>query len=297
MAFTLEQLRGFVAVADELHFGRAAARLKMTQPPLSRQIQKLERVVGAQLLERDNRRVQLTAAGEVFLVEARRLLSLADTAPELARRVSSGSHGVVRIGFTAASTYGTLGRLLNEVARALPDIDLDLHEMVTREQVAGLLNEEVDLGLARPPFDAETFGSRLLHREALLVAVPRGHRLGTLGRDAVAADLAGEPVVMHSPTRARYFYDLVVSMVPVASENAVHTVSQVLTMLWLVAAGRGIAFVPASAARLPIEGVEFVRLETPVPEPVELHLLWVRESRNPALWRVLELLERSRVAF
>ena len=297
MAFTLEQLRGFVAVADELHFGRAAARLKMTQPPLSRQIQKLERVVGAQLLERDNRRVALTAAGQVFLGEARRLLALADTAPEVARRVSSGSHGVVRIGFTAASTYGTLGRLLNEVGRGLPDIDLDLNEMVTREQVAALLDEEIDLGLARPPFDADTFGSRLLHREALLVAAPAGHRLLGLGRDAVAADLAAEPVVMHSPTRARYFYDLVVSMVPTASQNAVHTVSQVLTMLWLVAAGRGIAFVPASAARLPIEGVGFVRLETPVPEPVELHLLWTRESRNPALRRVLALLERSTVEF
>ncbi|RZU31641.1 LysR substrate-binding domain-containing protein [Blastococcus saxobsidens] len=293
MAFTLEQLRGFLAVAEELHFGRAAERLKMTQPPLSRQIQKLERVVGAQLLERDNRRVALTAAGEVFLAEARRLLSLADSAPELARRVSSGSRGVVRIGFTAASTYGTLGRLLDQVDRGLPDIGLDLQEMVTREQVAALLAEEVDLGLARPPFDADTFGSRLLQREALLVAVPVGHRLLDLGRDVVADDLAAEPVVMHSPTRARYFYDLVVSMVPSASGNAVHTVSQVLTMLWLVAAGRGIAFVPASAARLPIEGIGFTRLETPVPDPVELHLLWVRESRNPALWRVLELLERT----
>jgi DNA-binding transcriptional LysR family regulator len=297
MAFTLEQLRGFVAVADELHFGRAAARLKMTQPPLSRQIQKLERTLGAQLLERDNRRVALTTAGQVFLAEARRLLSLADTAPELARRVSSGSHGVVRIGFTAASTYGTLGRLLNELGRNLPDIDVDLHEMVTREQVAALLNEEVDLGLARPPFDAETFGSRLLLREALLVAVPTGHRLLQLGRDVVAADLAAEPVVMHSPTQARYFYDLVVSMVPAASGNAVHTVSQVLTMLWLVAAGRGVAFVPASAARLPIDGVEFARVETPVADPVELHLLWMRESRNPALARVLEVLARSDGAF
>ena len=297
MAFTLEQLRGFVAVADELHFGRAAARLKMTQPPLSRQIQKLERVVGAQLLERDNRRVALTTAGAAFLGEARRLLALADTAPEVARRVSSGSHGVVRIGFTAASTYGTLGRLLNEVGRALPDIDLDLHEMVTREQVAALLDEEIDLGLARPPFDEEAFASRLLHREALLIAVPEGHRLVGLGREVGAADLATEPVVMHSPTSARYFYDLVVSMVPTASQNAVHTVSQVLTMLWLVAAGRGIAFVPASAARLPIEGVAFVRLETPVADPVELHLLWTRESRNPALKRVLALLERSTVPF
>src|SRR5918912_1658273 len=144
MAFTLEQLRGFVAVADELHFGRAAARL--------------------------------------FLVEARRLLGLADSAPELARRVSSGASGVVRIGFTAASTYGILGRLLNDLAQELPDVDVDLAEMVTREQVAGLLNEEVDLGLGRPPFDEDAFGHRLLHREALLVAASVGHRLLELGR-------------------------------------------------------------------------------------------------------------------
>jgi DNA-binding transcriptional LysR family regulator len=291
--YTFEQLRGFVTVAEELHFGRAASRLRMTQPPLSRQIQKLERAVGAQLLERDNRRVTLTAAGQVFLVEARRLLSLADSAPELARRVSSGASGVLRIGFTAASTYGVLGRLLNELARTLPDLDMDLAEMVTREQIAALLNEEIDLGLARPPFDAETFGNRLLHREALIVAVPTGHPLLRLDRPAEAADLAREPVVMYSPIRARYFYDLVVGVVPIAAENTVHTVSQILTMLWLVAAGRGVAFVPASAARLHIDGVGFVRLHTPTPEPVELHLLWTNESKNPALWRALSVLEHT----
>src|ERR1044072_415179 len=95
---------------------------------------------------------------------------------------------------------------------------------------------------------------------------------------------------MHSPTEAKYFYDLVVGSVSIAPENTVHTVSQILTMLWLVAARRGIAFVPASAARLPIEGVGFVRLELAEPEPVELHLLWRRDSANPALWRVLDVL-------
>ncbi|MDQ2585038.1 LysR family transcriptional regulator [Saccharothrix yanglingensis] len=291
MAFTLEQLRGFVAVADELHFGRAAARLKMTQPPLSRQIQKLERAVGAQLLVRDNRRVTLTAAGRVFLAQARRLLVLADAAPEQARRVSSGSSGLIRVGFTAASAYGVLGTLLNRLSAELPDLDVDLVEMVTREQVAGLLDEEVDLGLARPPFDHATFGSRLLHREALLIAAPTGHRLLGAGPLVTAADVASEPVVMHSPTKARYFHDLVVGAVPIARGNTVHAVSQVLTMLWLVAAGRGVAFVPESAARLSIEGVGFVRLATAVPEPVELHLLWLRASANPALWRVLGALE------
>jgi DNA-binding transcriptional LysR family regulator len=296
MAYTLEQLRGFVAVADELHFGRAAARLKMTQPPLSRQIQKLERAVGAQLLVRDNRRVNLTAAGRVFLTEARRLLALADAAPDLARRASSGTSGVVRIGFTAASTYGVLGELLNELGRQLPDVDVDLAEMVTREQVAALANREIDLGLARPPFDRDTFESRLLHREPMLVAAPSGHRLLGLDRAATADDLVGEPVVMHSPTKARYFYDLIAGVVPVPQEDIVHSVSQVLTMLWLVEAGRGIAFVPASATRLRIEGVGFVRLATPVPEPAELHLLWVRESANPALRRVLEVLDGYAVA-
>ncbi|GAA5116654.1 LysR substrate-binding domain-containing protein [Pseudonocardia adelaidensis] len=296
MVYTLEQLRGFVAVADELHFGRAAARLKMTQPPLSRQIQKLERAVGAQLLVRDNRRVSLTAAGSVFLTEARRLLALAEAAPDLARRVSSGTSGVVRIGFTAASTYGVLGRLLNELGRRLPDVDVDLAEMVTREQVAALANREIDLGLARPPFDRDTFESRLLHREPMLVAAPAGHRLLALDRPATAADVEGEPVVMHSPTKARYFYDLIAGVVAIPQEDIVHSVSQVLTMLWLVEAGRGIAFVPASAARLPIAGVGFVRLATPVPEPAELHLLWVRESANPALWRVLDVLDGAAVA-
>ncbi|MEU4742926.1 LysR family transcriptional regulator [Actinosynnema sp. NPDC023658] len=291
MTFTLEQLRGFAAVAEELHFGRAAARLAMTQPPLSRQIQKLERAVGAQLLIRDNRRVTLTAAGEVFLVEARRLLSLAETAPELARRVSSGSSGVVRVGFTAAATYGILGRLLDELAGQLPDVDVELAEMVTGEQVAALVNEEVDLGLGRPPFDDSTFGSRLLHREGLLVAVPTGHPLAALDREVTAADVVRERVIMHSPTTARYFYDLVVRTVPVAPEHTVHTVGQVLTMLWLVAAGRGVAFVPESAARLRIDGVAFARLETAVAKPVELHLVWLRASANPALWRTLSVLE------
>ncbi|WP_337061734.1 LysR family transcriptional regulator [Kineococcus sp. G2] len=289
MAMTLDQLRGFVAVAEELHFGRAAERLRMTQPPLSRQVQKLERAVGAQLLERDNRRVALTAAGAAFLEEARRLLALAESAPVTARRVSSGARGLVRIGFTAAAAYGPLGELLNTLGRELPEVDLDLRETVSRTQRDALRHGDLDLGLVRPPVDEDEFGSRCLHREHMLVAVPAGHRLTTLGRPVGGRDLADEPVIMYSPTEARYFYDLVVSSLPVVHGNVVHTVGQVLTMLWLVAAGRGLAFVPASAARLGVPGVQHVPLATPEPEPVELHLLWSRGSRNPALRRALEV--------
>ncbi|MEV7629929.1 LysR family transcriptional regulator [Actinoplanes sp. NPDC089786] len=291
MTYTLDQLRGLVAVAEELHFGRAAARLRMTQPPLSRQIQKLEAAIGVHLLDRDNRRVALTPAGEAFLREARRILAIAEAAPGLAQRISSGTRGLVRVGFTAASTFGILGRLLNELERRLPEVRVELFEMVTREQVAALAAEDLDLGLARPPFDPDLFDSRLLHREALLLAVPEGHRLTGLDRPAAPGDLATEPLIFHSQQRARYFYDLVVSMVPLAQERVVQSVSQILTMLWLVSAGRGLAFVPASATLLGIPGVAFVPLATPIREPVELHLLWPRRSPNPALAKVLNVLD------
>ena len=123
---TLDQVRAFVAVAEELHFGRAADRLNMTQPPLSRQIQKLERIVGTELLERDNRKVQLTPAGLAFLDEARRLLTLAGRAPATARRIASGRTGILRIGFTAASGYSVLGPLLEQISGIVPDVDIEL---------------------------------------------------------------------------------------------------------------------------------------------------------------------------
>jgi DNA-binding transcriptional LysR family regulator len=286
--FTLDQLRGFVAVAEELHFGRAAERLRMTQPPLSRQIQKLERSVGVQLLERDNRTVALTTAGAAFLVEARRLLGRADGALDHVRRIHAGSAGTVSIGFTATAAFGVLPSLLNRVGAAYPEIDLDLQELVTRDQLDGLVSGELDLGLARPPFDTTTFASRLLHREALLVAVPSTHRLAGPTAPVSPADLANEPLIMHAPTRARYFHDLVVRLLPVADTDVVHSVSQVLTMLCLVAAGRGIAFVPASAARLGIEGVVHRPIAGLPPAPVELHLLWLREASNPALRMLLD---------
>ena len=121
---TLDQVRSLVAVAEELHFGRAAERLRMTQPPLSRQIQKLEKSVGARLLERDNRRVELTGAGAAFLDEAYRLLNLVEGAGDLARRVDAGAAGVVRLGFTAVSAISILGPLLRRLTAELPDVDL-----------------------------------------------------------------------------------------------------------------------------------------------------------------------------
>jgi DNA-binding transcriptional LysR family regulator len=291
--FTFDQLAGFIAVAEELHFGRAAERLNMTQPPLSRQIQKLEKIVGAELLERDNRKVELTHAGQTFLEEARRLMALAERAPVTARRIASGRSGMLRIGFTAASGFSILGPLLEELGGIIPDVDVDLQELVTGDQLHGLLTGELDLGLARPPFDKEIFDSHLLYRESMVLAVPAGHPLTLLARDISPEDFKDEPLIMHSATQARYFYDLVVRTLPLNHANVVHTVSQILTMVSLVAAKRGLAFVPHSATLLGINGVEFLPLAGGDGEQVELHAIWNRKITNPALSRLLRDLEFS----
>lgn len=291
--FTFDQLAGFIAVAEELHFGRAAERLEMTQPPLSRLIQKLEKIVGTSLFERTNRNVQLTPAGLAFLDEARRLMALAERAPTAARRIASGRFGVLRIGFTAASALNVLGPLLEETSRLLPDVDVELSELVTGKQISGLLTGELDLGLARPPFDEETFDSKLLYRESMLLAVPSSHPLTGIGRNLTHEDFKHEPLIMHSPTEARYFYDLVVRMFPIRHGNVVHVVSQIVTMVSLVAAQRGVALVPASAAQLNIEGVKYLPLSSHQTNPVELHAIWIKAAENPALRRLLKELDLS----
>ncbi len=288
--FTLDQARSFVVVAEELHFGRAAERLNMTQPPLSRQIQKLEKTVGVQLLERDNRKVSLTAAGWAFLGEARKLVVAAERAPHTARRIAAGKSGQLRIGFTATSGFSLLGPLLSEIALELPDVDVELQELVTGEQVAAISDGDLDLGLARPAFDEDLFESHLLFTEDLQVAVPSGHDLDRLSRPLTVADLKGVPLIMHSPTKARYFYDLVVRNIPVEHDNVVHTVSQILTMVALVAAGRGVALVPQSASTLGVKGVSYLRLEDIESDAVELYAIWSPEMRNPALGQLLEVI-------
>jgi DNA-binding transcriptional LysR family regulator len=208
MAITLDQVRCFIAVAEELHFGRAAERLSMTQPPLSRQIQKLEKSVGAQLLERDNRRVELTGAGAAFLDEAYRLLNLVEGAGDLARRVDAGAAGVVRLGFTAVSAISILGPLLRRLTAVLPDVEVLLSERVTLAQVDGIRRGELDIGLARPPFDTALLQSRVVLREPLMAVVPVDHPLAALDRPLTPQDFEGQPVIGYDPQQSRYFHRL-----------------------------------------------------------------------------------------
>ena len=295
--FTLDQIRCFVAVAEELHFGRAAELLSMTQPPLSRQIQKLERSLGVTLLERDHRTVSLTEAGRAFLVECHELLATAERAPATARKVAAGHEGVLRIGFTAAAGYAVLGPLLASFAEALPHVHLELAEMVSHEQTEALAAGSADLGLARPSFDAEVFDSHLLLAEDLMLAVPQDHPLALRGTAVSEDEVAALPLIMHSPLSARYFYDLAVRLFPIDHHKVVHTVGQITTMIALARAGHGAALVPRSAHELGTHGVSLLPLGERGRGAVELHAIWSRRNTNPALHRAVEHIVSASPAF
>ena len=196
--FDLKQLQCFVAVGEELHFGRAAKRMYMTQPPLSRHIQLLEHELQIQLLVRTNRSVKLTLAGSAFLKEARQLLALAENAASSAQRIAAGKSGLLNLGFTGGSSYSFLPRMLASTNASLNNIDIVLHEMMTRNLVEALHAHAMDISLLRltsPPNDLEF---ACVAREPLMLAVPSGHRLAT-GRMPTLKDIAAEPFITFHP--------------------------------------------------------------------------------------------------
>lgn len=290
--FTFNQLASYVAVAEELHFGRAADRLRMSQPPLSRQIQQLEKELKAQLLDRSSRAVRLTPAGRAFLQDARRLLREAENASLSVRRVIDGASGVVRIGFTATSAYEVLGGLLENTRENLPDVEVVLRELVTRDQLELLSSGTLDLGLIRPPVTRAELCHRRLRAEPLLAAVPEHDRLARLDGPVDLSEFHGANVVMYSPSDARYFYELIVGIFHRAGVTPRYSqyASQVHTLLALVQAGLGAALVPSAAATLRFEGVTLREVRLPDPNPVELHVVWRRDHDNPALDALLSLL-------
>jgi DNA-binding transcriptional LysR family regulator len=302
MTVTLDQVRCFIAVAEELHFGRAAERLAMTQPPLSRQIQKLERGVGAGLLDRDKRRVLLTPAGSAFLEDCYRMLNTLDAGTAHARRVESGSAGTLHLGFTAVSAIGILGPLLGLLGSELPDIEVVLHERVTGAQVDGIRRGELDLGLARPPFDTSALSSRVVAREPLRAVVPTNHPLAAATGPLGPEDFDGLPVISYHPVQARYFHELTVRFLFNGHPRIKQRVQQILTAVLLVAAGEGVALVPASATALRVDGVVYKPLtdvggghpDSDPARPVELHAIWARgRGLSPMLKQVLQLVGQS----
>jgi DNA-binding transcriptional LysR family regulator len=286
--FELSQLRCFIVTAEELHFGRAATRLNMTQPPLSRQIQLLERVLGVPLLERSSRQVRLTPAGRTFLPEARRIIRLAETATLATRRVAKGESGRIAVGFTAVSGYTLLPAIVAAARASLRNIELELFEMVTSEQFESLMTGQIDIGFVRPPVEHASFDSRLILNEGLVAALPAGD--SRCESESLTLDaFDGRPLIMYSRMGAGYFHNMLTRLFDIAGvlPEYVQHVTQIHSMLGLVRAGLAAALVPASALRLQLGDIQFREVVTVPARPVELHMVWRRDNRNPALEAML----------
>ena len=291
--FELSQLHCFVTVAEELHFGRAAKRLGMTQPPLSRQIQVLEHHLDAKLFERTSRTVRLTAAGHSFLPEARIIMRLAQSASLVAKRIARGKTGLIKIGFTAASAYNFLPTLVTTCIKRLPDIDLSLKEMVSGDQLDAIGSGQLDIGFLRPPIVRPGLDAVRVFTEELQLAVPSTHPLAR--KKAVSlADLDGQPFVMYAPYESRYFYDLLVAQFAQANirPQYVQHLGQIHSILSLVRAGLGVALVPRSASSLHLDGVLIRAIPIKPKSPVELFAVWRRDQDSPLVPALIGIARR-----
>lgn len=289
--FELGQLRCFVAVAEELHFGRAAERLNMTQPPLSRQIRLLEHQVGTALFERTSRRVGFTAAGKAFFPEALRILRLADEASSRARRVAQGRQGSIAIGYTAAYGYWLLPQIVRRLRERVPELSVTLKELVTREQLEAIEAGQLDVGLMRPHAVERGLATVVLGREALLLAVPEADAREWPKAPTLAC-LHERPFVHYAPYEAQYFHELVQQSLERGRvrPRIVEYVPQIHTMLGLVGCGVGAALIPESAARLHFDGVVLRRITMKPARPVELVFTCREDNDNPILrllWRAI----------
>jgi DNA-binding transcriptional LysR family regulator len=285
----LRHLRYFVAVAEELHFGRAAQRLHMAQPPLSQQIRSLEREVGVPLLERTHRRVRLTAAGAAFYDEARSILDHVKLAVQLAQRAGHGEIGRLAIGFVGSAMYGLLPDIVRVYRSRYPDVELSLTEAPTVEQVTAIREGRIDVGFVRTSVTDSALRCETLLAEPLVVALPQDH--ARAGAPSVALrHLAEEPFVIFPRQLGHGFYDVILAACLQAGfqPRIVQEAIQMQTIVSLVAAGIGIALVPQSMENAARRGVAYVALDAPAPE-VELAAVWRCDDSSPALHNFLEV--------
>lgn len=262
ISMDLRQLRYFVAVAEERHFGRAAARLHMAQPPLSQAIRGLETDLGVQLLERTTRRVDLTEAGAAYLEQARKILAEVEEAGHQARRVAAGSVGRLALGCVGSATYSLLPALARGLSEQLPGIDFAFRgEMLVPDQVRALHAGEIDIALLRPPVADTAIAVQILRRERLVVALPADHHLATRRRIS-AKDLRDEPLIVHSSRRDSVMFDVVARLCRTAGfePNIRHEVDETSTLVTLVAGGLGAAIVPEPVSALQLGGVVYLPL-------------------------------------
>lgn len=283
MNIELRHLRYFVAVAEELHFGRAAARLNISQPPLSQQIQLLEAQIGARLLARTNRSVSLTAAGLQFLADSRQILSQVEAAAVRAGRLHAGETGELRIGFTSSAPFiRAISDSLSLFRKRYPDVHLQTLEINTRAQITPLNEGALDVGLMRNTPLPDTLAWKLILREPLMAMLHREHPLAAREKISLR-ELADEPFVFFDPHVGTGLYDDIIGLLRRYGVKAQITqeVGEAMTIIGLVAAGLGVSILPASFQRVRLEEMRWVAIEEP-DAVSEMWLVWSKHHEISA---------------
>jgi DNA-binding transcriptional LysR family regulator len=285
----LRHLRYFVVVAEELHFRRAAERLHMSQPPLSQQIRALEQEIGATLFERNQRKVELTAAGEAFFERAREILDAVEDAARQARRVQRGEVGRLAVGFVGSAMYSFVPELLREFRSHAPDITLRLHELGTSEQLRQLEDGRLDVGFVRVPRTRPELTFETLLEEPVVAALPDAHPLATHPLLRLA-DLEGEPLVLLTRAGAPGLREALAEAIDRlgGEERVVQEAAEMQTVIGLVAAGVGVSLVPESVRALARAGVTYRPLDGYAPK-VRLAVAWRVADDSPVLATFLEM--------
>ena len=285
----LRHLRYFVAVAEELHFGRAAHRLHMAQQPLSRQIRNLEDELEVPLFHRTKRTIRLSEAGEAFLPEARKTLAQAEHAVAVAQRVGCGEAGRLHVGFTGPILNSVLPAVVRQFKRRFPEIHLELTRLPTNQQVHALLETELHVGLLHPPFHAPLLTQEVIYQEPLIAVIPDIH---PLAKDAPAPisvkNLANEPFILFPRQVGPVWYDSIISFCQQAGFSPIVTQEAFpqQTILGLVAAGLGVSLIHASAQHIRQQGVT-VRPLLEVTPTLESAIAWRSDTTHPALLQFL----------
>jgi DNA-binding transcriptional LysR family regulator len=295
MNVELRQLRYFVAVAEEMHFGRAARRLHMTQPPLSQAIQALEAQLGTPLFSRTRRSVALTAAGQTLLPEVQRLLQQVEGLANLAQSAAAGESGRLSIAFVPMADYSVLPTALREFRTALPSVHLDLQEATTDIQIELLASGRIDIGFLLPPLPDKLKADvdyLPLTSEPLVLALPEG-TANTKTRLSLkrCADL---PLIIFPRRMSPSFHDQILACLREAglSPRIGQEAIQMQTIVSLVSAGMGFALVPQSVSNMKRPGVEYRTMQETSPW-VEIGLAWRRDNASPVLSAFLELMRKT----
>lgn len=280
----LRHLRYFVTVAEELHFGRAARKLHISQPPLSMQIRSLEEELGVTLLNRNQRHVALTHAGNAFLGEARHILARLDQAVLMTRRAGRGEIGELAIGFISVADYNVLPIVLREFRARYPLVNLTLRESTSDAQVQDLVAGRIDVGFLLPPVAEPSLSSAPILREPLIAALPDRHPLARKPGKLALAKLKDAPFILFPRAMAPGMYDDILSFCRSAgfSPRVEQEAVQMQTIVSLVSAELGVALIPASLTNLRRTGVTYKSIREAGPL-TEIHLAWRNGEDMPTL--------------